>query len=94
MPHIYCIECGLVKNSSSDKPRNIAYYIRLVEALGRDIKITKVQMRLIARELESSSICDAYSMDKHIQEVIFIEVVKKYLNVKEQLLQRLIHLPI
>ncbi len=86
-PHVFCIKCGLVKSSSSDKPRRLGYYKNIVAALSEIVKITKVQMRLISIDLEKNGIDDIYSMDKCCQEALFIEVVRRYVNVSEQIIR-------
>jgi hypothetical protein len=83
-PHLYCTQCGIVKIASSDKPRRLGYYINVVAAIGQEFKVTKVQMRLIALELQRLQIDDIYSIDGCHQEKLFIEAVRKYVNVSEQ----------
>jgi hypothetical protein len=88
-PHSYCIRCGTIKrvSSSSDRPKNIAYYIKvLTEILKTPCKkrITKVQIRLIVKELEGmADFCDMYWVTKSAQEGMFIRVVQKYCNITE-----------
>ena len=48
-PHPYCVKCGAVKNLSSEKPREIGYYMNVISDLGKRIKISQVQIRLIAQ---------------------------------------------
>lgn len=83
-PHHFCAECGLVRISNSDKPKRLGYYINIVADMSKKVKITKVQMRLISLELQRAEIDDIYSMDKNLQESLFIHIVKKYVNVAEQ----------
>lgn len=83
-PHSFCIKCGLVKNSSSDRPRRLGYYINIVASLGEEVVITKAQMRLISKELEKNGIDDIYCMDKCCQEALFIKTIKRFVNVSEQ----------
>ena len=87
-PHPYCVRCGTVKNISSDRARSIGYYINVLARIGRRTGcITKVQMRLIAKELEGiDGFDDSYSMTGHAQKNIFINVVKKYCNLSEHLI--------
>ncbi len=82
-PHCFCTECGLVKASNSDKPKRLGYYINIVTDMGKKVKITKVQKRLISLELQKAEIDDIYGMDKHLQESLFIDTVRKYVNVTE-----------
>ena len=82
-PHPYCIHCGAVKNISTDKPKKAAYYINSLSRIDKQVfKLTKVQMRLIVKELESiKDFEDVYSMTRDTQEKIFIQIVKNYCNV-------------
>ncbi len=89
--HIYCTKCGLVKSASSDKPRRLGYYINAIEMLGREVKVTKVQRRLISIELERLGIDDIYSIDRCCQEKLFIEVVKNYINIPERVIHKHLH---
>jgi hypothetical protein len=82
-PHPYCAKCGEVKNLSSEKPRNIGYYINAVAALSKEVKIAQVQMRLLCQEMEKAGLDDAYGMDREQQERLFIEILKRCLNVSE-----------
>ena len=83
--HSYCIHCGAVKNSSPDKPKKAAYYINSLSNVDKDVvKLTKVQLRLIVKELERvEDFEDAYMMTREIQEKIFINIVENYCRVSE-----------
>ena len=76
-PHSYCIHCGVVKNISDDKAKPMGYYTNRLARM----PITKVQMRLIVKELENTDFDDAYFMTKSEQEKIFSSVVQKYRKV-------------
>ena len=79
-PYPYCIHCGVIKNTSLDgRAKPLGYY---TNALAR-LPITKIQMRLIVKELESMNFDDVYSMTKSAQERIFISIVQKYCKVSE-----------
>ena len=78
-PHSYCIHCGIVKNISGYKAKPMGYYTNILALLG----ITKVQIRLIAKELERTDFDDVYSMTRSEQEELFINAVKKYSKVPE-----------
>ncbi|NPV63884.1 MAG: hypothetical protein HPY61_14885 [Methanotrichaceae archaeon] len=84
--HLFCTKCGLVKNGSSDKPRRLGYYINLVAELGKEVKVTRVQMRLISLDLQKRGVDDVYTMDKCMQEKIFLETVKQYLNISDSVI--------
>jgi hypothetical protein len=77
-PHPYCIHCGVIKNiSPDDKAKPLGYYINAIARL----PITKVQMRLIIKDLENMDFDDAYSMTRSAQEKVFMSVVQKYCKV-------------
>jgi len=78
-PHPYCIHCGVVKNISPDRAKPLGYYVNMLAKK----PITKVQMRLIIKELEAQGFDDAYSMTKSAQEEIFISVIRKYCKVSK-----------
>ena len=89
-PHSYCIRCGTIKrvSSSSDSPKNIEYYINVLTEIsktpGEKKRITKVQIRLIVKELEGmTDFCDTYWVTKSAQEGMFISVVQKYSRITE-----------
>jgi hypothetical protein len=65
----------------------MGYYINIIAAMSKEIKITKVQMRLVSIELEKRGIDDIYGIDIYNQEKIFIEVLKQYINVREQVIR-------
>jgi hypothetical protein len=80
-PHPYCIECGLIKNLSSEKPRSIGYFMNIIANLGNHYKVAKIQTRLIALEMERQAIDDKFGMDRMQQEDLFVEIVTRILNI-------------
>jgi hypothetical protein len=80
------VECGAVKNLSSERPRNIGYYMNVIAEMGLMIKISKVQVRLIVQEMERLEFDDKYALDRQQQEKLFIEIIKKYLDVPEHVI--------
>ena len=76
-PHSYCIHCGVVKNISPDRAKPMGYYTNMLARM----PITKVQMRLIIKDLENMDFDDAYFMTKSAQEKVFGNVVQKYCKV-------------
>ena len=79
-PHPFCIHCGVVKNMSADRAKPMGFYTNILARM----QITKVQIRLIIKELESIDFDDVYSMTGSEQKRVFNRVVKKYYNVSEQ----------
>lgn len=82
--HPYCLNCGAVKNISSDKAKPIGYFMNILTTF----PITKVQTRLIAKDLEEfGDFEDVFSISSFIQEQIFINIVKKYSNLSEYIIK-------
>jgi len=79
-PHSYCIHCGVVQNVSSDRAKPMGYYTNILAKM----PITKVQMRLIIKDLEGRNVDDIYSMTMPEQEKVFSSVVQKYCNASER----------
>ncbi len=78
--HPYCLKCGFIKNISSDRARPIGYFMNVLSHLF----IAKVQIRMIAKELENiGDFDDAFSISEFAQEQIFINAVRKYSNLDE-----------
>jgi len=73
-PHPYCIHCGMVKNISTDRAKPMGYYTNMLARMS----ITKVQLRLIVKELERICFDDPYSLTRSDQEKVFNQVVQKY----------------
>lgn len=85
--HPYCKECGVVKNIGGDRAKSIGYYTNVLIDIRTHInhrhkiipKLTKTQIRLIAKELESNDLfTDTYGTNLDIQRITFIEEVRKY----------------
>ena len=89
-PHPYCKECGLVKSLSSDRLHSIGYFMNIIAELGKHHKISQVQTRLIALEMEKQSISDAFGIDRHQQEILFIEITTRILNVSARSVTQLL----
>jgi hypothetical protein len=84
------VECGAVKNLSSERPREMGYYMNVIADLGCKTKISQSQIRLIAKEIERLELDDKYAMDRHQQEKLFIEIVRKYIHVTKQAISNLL----
>jgi len=89
-PHPYCAECGLVKNLSSERPRQIGYFINLIAKIGNRYKIAQVQVRLMVLEMQQQGLEDSYGMDRQQQEKLFLKIAKRCLNVPERVILELI----
>jgi len=80
-PHPFCADCGLVKNLSSERPRDLGYYMNVLAMLGQRYKIVQVQKHLVAMEIDRLALEDGYGMDRKMQEKLFVEIVTRTLNV-------------
>jgi len=80
-PHPYCIECGLVMNLSSERPRSIGYFMNIIAEIGIRHKVAKIQTRLIAQEMERLALDDKFGMDRMQQENLFVEITTRILNI-------------
>lgn len=89
-PHPYCVECGIIKNLSSERPRGIGFFMNVIAELGKRHKIAQVQIRLIALEMEKQSLDDKFGMDRLQQEKLFIEIITRILNVPERAVTELL----
>jgi hypothetical protein len=88
-PHTYCVKCGLVRNPSTERPRSVGYYINLISALSSLYKVTQVQIRLIVHEMERLGLDDSYGIDRHQQEKLFLDILRRHLNVPEEALNKI-----
>ena len=80
-PHPYCIECGLIRSLSSEKPLSIGYFMNVIAQMGIRHKIAQIQTRLIAQEMERLALDDKFGMDRKQQEDLFVEITTRILNV-------------
>lgn len=90
--HPHCIYCGSVKNLNDEKAKSIGYYTNILTSMSKSLpKMTKVQLRLITRELKSiDGFEDRYSMAEYDQRRIFIKIVQKYFNISEGFINSLL----
>lgn len=80
--HPVCSECGLIKNVSSDRPKPVGYYQNVLGLLAKDYSISKVQIRLISKDL--LFLDDSYGLSGHQQGETFKDILKKYTTVPER----------
>ena len=91
--HPFCVNCGMVRNVGSDRARRTGYYLNILSRMEQSLKTpgAKVRMRLVAKELEASDdFDDTYSMSGYAQERIFTDIVKKYFQIPENVIQSFI----
>jgi len=89
-PHPYCIECGLIKNLSSERPHGIGFFMNVVSELGKRHKIAQIQIRLIALEMERQALDDAFGLDRTQQEKLFVEICTRILNIPDRVIIELL----
>jgi hypothetical protein len=92
-PHPFCADCGLVKNLSSERPRDLGYYMNVLSVLGQSYKIVQVQKHLVAMEMDRLALEDGYGMDRKMQEKLFVEIVTRILNVPERAVTVILEAP-
>ncbi len=79
--HPWCINCGVVKNISTDRPKKLGFWMNILSRLSNSHKIKKCQIRLISKELQESDLFnDLYSISGSSQKKLFLGVIKKYTN--------------
>lgn len=85
VPHPWCIKCGMVKNISFDRAKKMGYWTNILARISRQFKAAQAQKRLVAKELERyDGFDDIYSMTLTSQQQIFVNIVKKYFNLRER----------
>jgi hypothetical protein len=89
-PHPFCTECGLINNLSQDRPRSIGFFMNAIAELGKNYKIAQVQTRLIALEMEKQALDDTFGMDRQQQEMLFVEIAVRILNVPRRAVRELL----
>lgn len=89
-PHPFCIECGLIKNLSSDRVHSTGFFMNTLAELGKRYKITKIQVRLIAMEMEKQSLNDNFGFDRQQQEKKFVEIAAMILRVPARVIYELL----
>ncbi len=92
-PHPYCLDCGVIKNISPDRPRKLGFYINVISSISRFHRISQAQVRLIVNELLAvEDFEDGYCMTSAAQEKIFIAIVRKYCNLSEGIIRSFLRL--
>lgn len=88
--HPYCTRCGMVKNIGSDRAKSSGYYMNILSKMEKHLATpgAKVRMRLVAKELDKlEDFNDKYSMSSYNQEKTFTNIVKKYFQIPESVVQ-------
>ncbi|MFW6173105.1 MAG: hypothetical protein ACOC5T_05115 [Elusimicrobiota bacterium] len=80
--HPWCVHCGVVKNISDDRARNLGYWMNILSKISRRFSFKQVQKRCIAKELASHEwFNDTYSITGYSQKELFKNIVAKYCNI-------------
>jgi len=78
--HPWCINCGLVKNISDDRPKSIGFWMNILSSIAYDHDFKQVQKRLIAKEIDDSDIFhDNFGSFGSDQKDMFIKIFNKYI---------------
>lgn len=62
--------------------------MNVLSALSKEVKIAKIQMRLICLKMQGCKLDDGYGLSRYQQEKIFVDIVMEYLNVPEWKVQK------
>lgn len=87
--HPYCESCGVVKNSSTERGKEIGHFSNSLNKLRRYLekegyKLSKTQIRLILLEFENKGLADPYQISFSNQKEVFIEIVRKYVKTSKK----------
>ena len=82
--HPWCVRCGLIKNISDDKPKEIGYWMNILSGVSHKFSIAQCQKRLIAKELDScKEFVDLYGITGSSQKDMFVRTIQKYCNLSK-----------
>ena len=85
--HPWCINCGLVKNISDDRPHNLGYWINILSRISKRFSLKKVQTRLVSKYLESHiDFNDLYGITYSAQSELFVKTVTRICKISEHLI--------
>lgn len=80
--HPYCTSCGAIQNISDDRPKDVGYWMNKLGYISHDLRLTQVQKRLIAKELEHHEYFhDTFSSFGSSQKELFIQIVSKHVDI-------------
>jgi hypothetical protein len=68
----------------------MGFFMNLIAELGQRHKIAKIQVRLIALEMERLGLDDNFGMDRQQQEDLFVDIAVKILNVPPRTVSELL----
>jgi hypothetical protein len=80
--HLWCTTCGVIQNTTDDRPKNIGYWMNKLSCVASELSLTRCQIRLIAKDLESHEyLHDSFSAFGTHQKELFIHILSKYCDV-------------
>ena len=89
--HPWCIRCGLVKNVTEDKAKNIGYWINVLSEISKSYSLKQVQTRIICKELtDNIEFNDSYSATGSYQKELFKKIIKKYIKISPKKIDSII----
>ncbi|MBS3778433.1 MAG: hypothetical protein KGY50_03975 [Candidatus Thermoplasmatota archaeon] len=80
--HIFCVHCGTIQNRSDDQAKPLGHWMNVLGFISKQIKITKVQKHLIAKEMRSCDyLKDTFGTFGSSQLALFLSIVSKYCDI-------------
>ena len=92
VPHPWCKHCGLVKNISDDRPKELGYWINILSRISNQFSLKKVQTRLVSKYLDSNRYFnDLYGITGSAQVKEFIRAVSSICKIPSNSVYSLIY---
>ena len=92
VPHPFCKHCGVVKNITDDKAKNLGYWINILSKIGDKFSLKKVQIRLVSKYLESNIYFnDLYGISGSAQSKEFVKTVERICKIPKNNIYSLIY---
>ncbi len=90
--HPWCKHCGIVKNISDDRPKNIGYWMNNLAKISNQFSLKKVQIRLVSKYLEAHNYFnDLYGITGSAQCEVFIKTVYRICKISKHSIDSLIY---
>ena len=95
----YCKKCGKIKYTGTSTAKKLGFYVNILKELQRKSEVlhrrkiirsrlTKVQIRLILKEIENDDdFLDRFSNNRNNQWIHFKEIVGKYYEIDEEIIE-------
>ena len=92
VPHPWCKNCGVIKNISDDRPKELGYWINILSRISNQYKLKKVQTRLVSKYLESNNnFNDLYGITGSAQKKEFIRAISSICKIPKNPIYSLIY---